>query len=503
MINIQDKGATGGSVARDDAAFKLALADLSTTGGTIYIPALPGGPAMLKSFSIDGSPNSRTKPIQILGDGYGSRIQVAEDCAYFASLPAGWCAIDNVSIEDPTNLCTEAYILLNPAPNAENLERSITRVKITGGGGNPSARTPTAWYLRCRGAGNVIISDFFAQDIRGAIHIESGGVNCRVTGGFGSGLKDGIHIDSDPTFGHQENGVYSNITLLCQTGGGCAVRITDALDVQFNSVRGVQLGHGTHGIELDGRGSGSVILIGFDNCYFEGSDQGGKAFRSIGLVREVLYSGGGFGQGGYDPAVIDSVELIDVGDSTRSYGVTFANVNAFFPNGNANRIFSADNSVYNVVDCVGWDRGHSQNTSIGSVGNWVRTAGVPAVRSPTDTYPDADWSIFTPIVSAYSGALGALGTTSASYRRSGKTVTVHYDVTINDNGSGAQLLRFSLPTPANQAVSAQLFGQEYALTGRACTGMVYAQDLTVKFYDNTYPGASGARIILTGTYEAA
>ncbi len=487
MFDIRSYGAVGGSRSLDTAAMSAALSAAGARGGTIYVPALPGGPAIIDAFSIS-DPGTGTFPVEIVGDGYASAIQVGSACTNYIEMQAAWCAIRNVFIQDSAGLCSNAYIHAHPLSSANNLERHVTNVRGIGSGPNS-----TAWLIECEGARNMVIENFFAWNMYGAIHNKSGGVNNRVVGGYGTGIRNGVIIDSDTTYGHQENGTYENLTLECTEGSGYGFKITDGLDINLFNVKCVQLGSASTGLSIDGPVR-SITLLSFNNCYFEGSQSGGRAVYIRGNVSEIIFNGGGAGQGGYPASVIDAIDI------DGANGVTFQNFDAFFPLGNANKIFAASDSIYKVVDCIGWDRTNVPNTSVSCQGEWIRSAGVPPVRSATDQYPDATWSTYTPIVTSSGAPTTVIGTATGRYVRRGKSITVYFEADMTASVSGVLLI--SLPVTALASTVAQLGGQEYHLTGAACTGLVDAGEVQVKKYDNTPAGGVGAKIFMTGTYEA-
>jgi hypothetical protein len=489
MFDIRDYGAVGGNRTLDTNAMIAALSAASAHGGTIYVPALNGGPAIIDAFTL-ADPGTGSLPIEIVGDGYASAIQVGNACTNYIEMQAGWCAIRNLFIQDTAGLCTNAYIHAKPLGTANGLERHITNVKGIGSGG-----ASTAWLIECEGARNLIVEDFFAWNMFGAFHNKSGGVNSRISGGYGTGLRNGISIESDTTFGHQENGTYADITLECTLGSGYGVKVTDGLDVNFFNVKAVQLGTGTTGLSIDGTNH-SVTLISFNNCYFEGSPTG-KAVLLRGSVSEVSFNGGGIGQGGYTPASINGIDI----DSAAQ--VTFQNFDAFFPLGNAAKIFSANSSSYKIVDCIGWDRTSVANTSTACEGVWIRSAGVPTVRSATDQYPDASWSTYTPTVVSSGAPTTPIGTATGRYSRNGKTVSVYFEVNVTATSAAPGVLQVSLPYTALPSTFMQLVGMEYHMTGATCTGLVDGSKVQVTKFDNTSMTFQNARIFMSGTYEIA
>jgi hypothetical protein len=110
---------------------------------------------------------------------------------------------------------------------------------------------------------------------------------------------------------------------------------------------------------------------------------------------------------------------------------------------------------------------------------------------------------FTPTLSVTSGALTNASATGR-YRRIGqKLVWVEYNINIANNGTGAGAVSASLPFIAG-GDSAVLAGRENNSTGKMLQGYIGTglSVVTISNYDNSYPGASGNRLFVSGIYEA-
>jgi parallel beta-helix repeat protein len=114
------------------------------------------------------------------------------------------------------------------------------------------------------------------------------------------------------------------------------------------------------------------------------------------------------------------------------------------------------------------------------------------------------FAAFVPAVTAEAGALTAYTVNSAKYSIVEEIVHVQYDVTIPTNGTGATSLRFGLPATAAGRVFT-LAGREDNLTGAMLQGVIEGGGsvISVRKYDNSYPGADNARIVISGFYEKA
>jgi hypothetical protein len=111
------------------------------------------------------------------------------------------------------------------------------------------------------------------------------------------------------------------------------------------------------------------------------------------------------------------------------------------------------------------------------------------------------WTAYTPTLSASSGTLTSASATGF-YLKIGKKVSVQMTITIVTNGTAAAILRASLPFAANR--SFVLAGRENAIAGKMIQALTSAASSTLNIfnYDNTYPGSSGASIIISGVYES-
>lgn len=116
--------------------------------------------------------------------------------------------------------------------------------------------------------------------------------------------------------------------------------------------------------------------------------------------------------------------------------------------------------------------------------------------------PAVSWEVWTPVFTASSGTITAYTVNSARYLKRGKEIQVRLDVTITTNGTAASSLLSTLPV-SSVTNGGVLAGREDVVSGKMLQGKVSGSTLTILNYDNTYPGADTARIILSGVYESA
>jgi hypothetical protein len=113
-----------------------------------------------------------------------------------------------------------------------------------------------------------------------------------------------------------------------------------------------------------------------------------------------------------------------------------------------------------------------------------------------------DWRTFSSVLSAGSGTLTS-ATCTMRYIRQGKKCTIQASINITTNGTAAGDLRISLPfTSGTLRASLSCFINTLGALGTA--GIDPSTSLIIiKSSSNTYPGADGAVITVTGEYQVA
>lgn len=146
--------------------------------------------------------------------------------------------------------------------------------------------------------------------------------------------------------------------------------------------------------------------------------------------------------------------------------------------------------------------GTAVNVTAGTTGAVLGNTYNGRAVSNLSSVNDCDiWQAYTPTVTATAGAFTTVSATGR-YRRIGKTVEFQNTISITNNGTAAAIMRTTLPLQ-NGAVPYVGFGREVAVSGKGVTVTLAASATTadIIFYDNTYPGATGAVINLSGQYE--
>jgi hypothetical protein len=110
------------------------------------------------------------------------------------------------------------------------------------------------------------------------------------------------------------------------------------------------------------------------------------------------------------------------------------------------------------------------------------------------------WIDWTPVITAASGTITAY-TATGKYKVQDLTVYYQIEINISNNGTGSGAVVSTLPfsVPLNSGVG---IGRELLVNGKSLTAtqIALATTMSILNYDNTYPAASGCRLILNGSY---
>ncbi len=115
--------------------------------------------------------------------------------------------------------------------------------------------------------------------------------------------------------------------------------------------------------------------------------------------------------------------------------------------------------------------------------------------------PDA-WTAYTPTITSGSGTFTTVSG-AGRYFLFGKTLFISVIVTITTNGSAAGYVNIPLPASLSTVTGAVFAGREYTLSGQMVQAFATGSAIQCYFVDNTYPGATGATILVSGTVETA
>lgn len=117
---------------------------------------------------------------------------------------------------------------------------------------------------------------------------------------------------------------------------------------------------------------------------------------------------------------------------------------------------------------------------------------------------EASWTSTGVTPTPGSGAFTSANATNR-YVQIGKIVHINVTCNVVTNGTAATNIVVPLPVAASASAAYQLAGRANAVSGVAVIGTILAgaSSVTLRKYDNTYPGATGETIVVTGIYEAA
>lgn len=122
-------------------------------------------------------------------------------------------------------------------------------------------------------------------------------------------------------------------------------------------------------------------------------------------------------------------------------------------------------------------------------------------------YETQDWVSYTPTLTSTTGTITTVGTCTGRYKRIGKTVFVKVQCAITTNGTGGAKVQITLPASAGNVANGPFvcYGREQVNTGKMLIGQFLngTQNIQAAFYDDTYPGANGAVLLLEGFYEVS
>ena len=121
-----------------------------------------------------------------------------------------------------------------------------------------------------------------------------------------------------------------------------------------------------------------------------------------------------------------------------------------------------------------------------------------------DDYEEGTW---TPSVTSSIGTITTLGTVTGTYTKIGEIVTLFTRIDVTLNGTGAGVIKVAgLPYSASTSILAYSgYGKDRAITGKmlAVDFVPTTSFFEVTNYDNTYPAATGATLMVTVIYTAA
>lgn len=108
------------------------------------------------------------------------------------------------------------------------------------------------------------------------------------------------------------------------------------------------------------------------------------------------------------------------------------------------------------------------------------------------------WTSYTPVVTAGSGAFTSV-TPTGRWQQVGKRVDYRIDIIITTNGTAAGQVYATLPLPIREPTP--IFGREVNVTAQPLIGNAAGSNVQIVYFDFSYPGGDGRRLVLSGSYE--
>jgi hypothetical protein len=142
------------------------------------------------------------------------------------------------------------------------------------------------------------------------------------------------------------------------------------------------------------------------------------------------------------------------------------------------------------------------NLVIGTSGKGIDFSATPGTGT-SELLADYEEGTWTPVVTSQTGTITSYTVQTASYTKTGRSVTVTCEFTITNNGTGATFVNVAgLPFTSGSAYRGAGCGREFGVAGSQLQIQLNASSTTmiVFQYNNLYPGVTGGQYVLTITY---
>lgn len=491
IVSVKDFGAVGDGVTNDTVALQTAC---DSGASAIFIPK---GTYNTSRFNIPATVK------YFIGEGWGTKfvavgsITAFDPFIYFDTLTD--FVIGNFAIQ----LNAATYTTQHALQAGTGSKGIIEKVKVVSVGGNgiylPACSGVRVKNCRIESFGNggiisdtspsnLIISDnvVLGSSAYHSIQIRGGSkhkiLNNTVTRSGGTVDSFGINL------WESTDSIISGNDVATDEIEGINVQDTEKISIVGNTVLCIA-GHNDFGISL----FGSTIdtkhnIVSSNRVYFSGksgialASSATKACKQNHVVGNIVVS----------PNQLNEAQ----GAGVILYGSTLCSENTI----QANRLIDEGSTAkYGVNE---WNDGGGNPQSNYLIDNPVLTAAGLVAQNNILTTTSQVWDLakvsFTPTISATSGTITTASGTGA-YRRRGKFVEMDIQVTITTNGTGAGAVVAS--TPLTTFVNGTLNGRENAVSGHQLNAIGATTNLQIRKYDNSYPGADGAIMQLSGIVE--
>jgi hypothetical protein len=176
------------------------------------------------------------------------------------------------------------------------------------------------------------------------------------------------------------------------------------------------------------------------------------------------------------------------GFSRIPYAITMSD---FVNTSTDNKYIAGNWTNFNATDKVEVIGRFNATLSAGAGYTWSIPATPIVIHRPIYMTRQLD---YVPAVSALSGSITSVTVNSAQYTLHEKQMYLFVDVSITNNGTGADAVIYTHPLTIPDQL---LLAREYT-AGFFCYGATQSGNIYLRKYDETYPGATGRRIKTAG-----
>lgn len=145
----------------------------------------------------------------------------------------------------------------------------------------------------------------------------------------------------------------------------------------------------------------------------------------------------------------------------------------------------------------------SGNLVIGTVGKGIDfSANSHAAGMTSELLNDYEEGTWTPSVTSSGGSITTVGAVSGSYTKVGRVVHAFFDINITTNGTGnSSILAANIPyAPSASNTSMGVFREQSVNGKMGSVNLPNSTQFQLQFYDNSYPGSDGCRLVGEITY---
>jgi hypothetical protein len=494
VVSVKDFGAVGNGVVDDTAAIQAAINALPATGGGVYFPAGTYRVSSVITLNKAGT---------YYGDGYSTKITTASATADIFNVTAEFIHIEKMLLNASVTRSGGWFITVAAGANRFRISdfdfdgafqgiQTSAAATVTIERGNILNTVATSGVgIRVNAGFDVTIRDILLD---GPSQIFAG-VYVRVVGDLTiedcNFIKGGQALYLNPQAGEVISSVWANNTFFDTSGRGLYAQAQGA---SASIVRCIFdqcwfSGHTNEGVRLETSGGGVIDGMDFIGCHVFLNGSHGISIIDTGVTNVRVNGGAICGNTGNAVEVAANVGDFSFQGAKIGSGYGFGgNLRAFnIAAGSGNNIQITDNDM----------RGNTNTPVISATGSSVQIFDNLGYDHPFSTY--------TPTVTTGTGTITTLGAVSGRFQKRGKVYIIQVSIAITTNGTGATDVRFTLPNSTSGAAVYILGGEETAVLGKTLKARIITVSniALISNYDNTYPGANGVVLVVSGIYEAA